>query len=1442
MRFTNRILFILITLCLGINAVAQRQPSSTVKTSKPVIVGDRKPQLAATNFVVNDTGDAADNSPGDNNCSTSGGVCTLRAAIQEANALTGTQTITFSVAGVIALASPLPDLSTDLNISGPGTNVLTVQPADAFGFRIFNVPSGATVGIAALTIANGRAPDGTGNGTSNGTPGGDGGGIKNSGTLTLDAVTVTGSSAGEGGCSCAQLILGGPGGHGGGIFNNGTLTITNSTIKDNRAGTGGSGNLLTSGGGQGGFGGGIYNTGAMSITSSTISGNRSGTAGGFGGKAGLGAGIYAAGSSNVITSSTISTNSVGACPNPDIIFNGNPTSCGGQVAFGGGIHATSSTVVTSSTIAFNNAVEGGGVYALGTLTLRNSIIARNTAGNGPDIRNTINSEGYNFIQNPTGGTINEVLNSSTNITNLDPHLGPLAPTGGPTETHALRFDSPALDKGKNFGITTDQRGLSRTFDNPIWPNAANGDGTDIGAWEAQSIIFDFTSPTVVSILRASPNPTTPNTSVNVTVTFSEPVVGVDATDLLLNISGASSGASITNISGTGATRTVTVDTGNLGIAGNGTGAIRLDLVDDDSITDFSGNLLGGAGAGNGDFNTGESYTVTYPTLVVTQTADSNDGVCDANCSLRDAVDVANAMAGAQVINFQIPGNDPGCSSAACTINLQAASGQDANSGLTISGDTIINGPGAKVFKLQPASGQRFRVLRVSTGATVVISGLTVTGGLPVNAPHCTSGDKHGINGGGLVNLGALTLSDMIVSNNRAGNGGTCNNDQGGEGGAGGGIFNVAGATLIVVRSTISDNFSGDGGNNIASSGPLGGVGGSGGGINNDGTLTIIDSTISGNRSGTGGQRNFGGSGSAGGDGGGIFNFTGATATLINSTISGNESGPGGACASSGQGGNGGNGGGLHNRPGATITISNSTVSFNKAGGSSGFQCVGGLIGSGGGLDSQNTSTTTIRSSIFSNNVAPTGADARGNVRSHGYSLIQSPFNFTLIEDQNAGTNLINVDPLLAPLADNGGPTKTHALGVNSPAVDKGRNFATDVAGNPLPKDQRGQQRPNDLGIPNAGGGDGSDIGAFELIIPPIVAGQLIISEFRTNGPGGPTDDFVEIYNTTNADINVLATDGSAGFLVFTTGSRSCLIPNGTIIKARGHFLCAGAGYSLVAAAQPDAVFNFDVLDNAAIGLFSRSQQLTTADALDRVAPAGTTIGGEGTPLPTFTSAPTTDHAWLRDLTTGVPRDTNNNAADFRLVSPGGGVVGGVQSTLGAAGPEGSASHKDVTSMFGVFFLDQTVAPTVAPNRVRDLTPNPVNVSTFGTMSLRRRFVNNTGGPVTRLRFRIINITGFPVTDSLLADLRVLTSVDAVISGINDSSTCSPNPAPCSVTVRGLTVEPLQASGGGLNSTLSAGSISVGTPLANGESISVEFRLGVQKTGNFRFYVNVEALP
>ena len=146
-----------------------------------------------------------------------------------------------------------------------------------------------------------------------------------------------------------------------------------------------------------------------------------------------------------------------------------------------------------------------------------------------------------------------------------------------------------------------------------WAKDAAGNVSAVFGTPPTVIVNDTTAPTVISSLRANLDPTAAS-SVNFTVTFSESVTGVNLvapfSDFALNTTGVT-GASISAVSGSGASYTVTVSTGT----GNGT--IRLDVVDDDTISDLVSNKLGGTGTGNGDFTGGQSYTVDKsPTTLV----------------------------------------------------------------------------------------------------------------------------------------------------------------------------------------------------------------------------------------------------------------------------------------------------------------------------------------------------------------------------------------------------------------------------------------------------------------------------------------------------------------------------------------------------------------------------------------------------------------------------------------------------------------------------------------------------------------------------------------------------------------------------------------------------------------------------------------------------------
>jgi subtilisin-like proprotein convertase family protein len=382
---------------------------------------------------------------------------------------------------------------------------------------------------------------------------------------------------------------------------------------------------------------------------------------------------------------------------------------------------------------------------------------------------------------------------------------------------------------------------------------------------------------------------------------------------------------------------------------------------------------------------------------------------------------------------------------------------------------------------------------------------------------------------------------------------------------------------------------------------------------------------------------------------------------------------------------------------------------------------------------------------------------------------------------------------------------------------------------------------------------------------PAAAGQLVISEFRVRGPSGANDEFVEIYNNSGADQTVSDSGAGTGYAVAASdGVARCVIPNGTVIPSRGHYLCTNSGaYSLSGYATGNATYTTDIPDNAGIAIFNTSvaANFTLANRLDAVGSTSeaNTLYKEGTGYPALTPF-SIDYSFERDTcgkggsitvlgpcpSGGLPVDTNNNATDFYFVDTNGTSAGAGQR-LGAPGPENLASPVQRNALFGATNLDSTAGSNNPPNRVRDFTSDPANNSTFGTLDFRKRVVNNTGANVTRLRFRIVDLTTFPAPSGF-ADLRPRTSTLVVVSGVNDPATCLASngvaTTPCTVNVQGTTLEqpPSQPNGGGFNSTLSAGTVTLGTPLANGASLNVRFLLGIQQTGTYKFYINVETLP
>jgi hypothetical protein len=220
------------------------------------------------------------------------------------------------------------------------------------------------------------------------------------------------------------------------------------------------------------------------------------------------------------------------------------------------------------------------------------------------------------------------------------------------------------------------------------------------------------------------------------------------------------------------------------------------------------------------------------------------------------------------------------------------------------------------------------------------------------------------------------------------------------------------------------------------------------------------------------------------------------------------------------------------------------------------------------------------------------------------------------------------------------------------------------------------------------------------------AGDLVISEFRVRGPNGANDEFIEIANVSGADHTVAG--GGTGYAVAASnGVARCVIPNGTVIPNRGHYLCVNSvGYSLASypagngtTATGDATYTTDIPDNAGIAIFNTSiaANFTLANRIDAVgstSEANTTYK-EGTGYPALVPF-SIDYSFYRDncgkggsITTfgacptgGNLKDTNNNAADFVFVDTNGTSAGAGQR-LGAPGPENLSSPIERNASFAV---------------------------------------------------------------------------------------------------------------------------------------------------------------
>lgn len=837
--------------------------------------------LSGTNYLVNSLADVVAND----------GVVTLREAIQAANTNTavneanaGSSTemdhIVFdlealhSEAGsgnplVITLDGTELTINDDLSITGPGSELLTINAAGAS--RVFWLQE-AEVVLDGLAITGGSV---TGRG---------GGLYVSSGTVTLTNCTVNGNSANNYGSS------------GGGLYvSSGTVTLVNCSISDNSAnyyGKGGglyvnsgtvilissmiNGNLAD----NRGEGGGLYVSlgGMLTLTNSEVSGNSAGYGDGGGlyvdfgtailnnstvseNSAGYGGGLYVSSGTLTLTNSTVSRNSSshnhggGLCVSSstvtltDSTVNGNTSN--GE---GGGLYILNSEVIlTDSTVNGNSAyIFGGGGLSIhdSALRLTNSMVSGNSIdiGDGGGLyvyTGTVAIDNSTIIGNlasTEGGGV-YVLFGTVTMTNSTVS-GNSANYGGGiyvycdmvTLTNSTVSGNSAFYNGGGIYIDSDSGVV--TLNNTIMAfNHAKGDGQDVyGSWTGRGSLVGG----VPGFVR-------------------DPSAGSD-----------------------GLWGTDDDDPGDLrlradGFAVNwGKNELALDEEGNPLTTDLDGNsrvVDGKVDAGAYEYQEEAAPGRESPSLEVTELSDVMDAY-DGVVTFREALLYAGLEDTGSEVTF----------SNSLFADGPAAIVLDGNE-LTVWDNLTITGPGAELLSIDAGGASRVFWFQ---GAEVMLDDLTITGGAVI-----------GKGGGGLyVSLSTVTLANCMVSGNMAES-------------YGGGVW-VDTGTLILTNCTVSGNSAFRGGGLYTFSGTVTLINSevsrnsaySAGGLGTDtGTLTLINSTISGN--------------SADYYYGGALCVDSGTVILTNSTVSGNSAAL--------------KGGGIYIGSG-TVTLNNTIVALNQTDG------------------------------------------------------------------------------------------------------------------------------------------------------------------------------------------------------------------------------------------------------------------------------------------------------------------------------------------------------------------------------------------------------------------------------------------------------------------------------------------------------------------------------
>ena len=907
-------------------------------------------------------------------------------------------------------------LDYDVSIVGAGSGLTIIDATEAEG-RAIDISADAITELQGLTVRRGYAAESSGGGisvtqaaatlvdviVSESTADANGGGIDNDGGLInlVDSVVADNSASASGG-----------GIH---THSGGSTGLTNSTVTNNVAAGGGGGlsvtradltlvDTLVQFNASGGPGGGIWNDeGGATITSSLVADNDA--------TGSLGGGIATTG---VETSTSVSASTV----------TGNLAEAGGGVGADGG-----GTALLFSTISGNDGDDGGGVYhGSGFLSLSRTLVADNLSTAGAvDCSGSPTSLGYNLIgESACSITANTGDQIGTGASPIDALLDVLADNGGPTSTLALLPGSPAIDAA-DVCEAVDQRGVNRP----------QGAACDIGAYEADGAtiqqMLDATEPGGVVILPAGSY-----LESDISIGQDKKLVG----DGAVTISGGESGPVFVADDGAFTLENLTItdgqaaDGGALFVVGGGQAGIVNSVV-------FSGNHATGSG---GAVYVGEATTleVNDSSFVSNSAAEggaiANNGgtVSIAESDFTDnGATRGGAISNDGAITIEAP--DSSCvtpTEAASFLALTTFSNGTAAS----EGGAIYNGSGVVDIhrsRFTNNSAEDGGAVFEESGAGLITVGCSVFDLNVATTGGAISGQDDGdvlidtslfsanaasASGGAIAD--ALDGLRLVVSNSRfadntaTDDGGAvlstsdftdeANHYTGNEAAAGGAVFSDSTSSVgFTSNESVFEN------NSATSSGGAihvestvvglmaatltGNTAAVGGGVSSLGNLTIEASTIAANVA----------TGAAGVVAGGGL-YSDGTTTVLNTTISGNS-------AANGSGGGVGTAGG-------NIHLNQATVVDNHADG-----------GSGGGFSTDPAAALTISNSLVAFNTAQTQADCSANT-SLGYNFFRLLGGCAPAPTDIAGVEF-PIDPVIGSLADNGGPTHTHALLSGSPAID-----------------------------------------------------------------------------------------------------------------------------------------------------------------------------------------------------------------------------------------------------------------------------------------------------------------------------------------------------------------------------------------------------------------------